>query len=956
MPGFNRDTTGATNQNVVYADNVDFSGSTAPTPTVTTDGQLLIGSSVVPNIRVGSLTSTGGSITITPGHGTINLETASGSGIIIIDGNTGSVTGSTVTIETPASTGTLNFSGSGTVLTLNLLDGSNDLAIGSSSISTGGNAIALGTSANATGSSSIVIGNDPTDVGQANSIVIGNTAVISGTASDNICIGTSANSQGGSSISIGKSSITAFGGIAIGDSSGAAQAGSISLGNNATAGSTGSNQAIGSSAAALAGDSTVIGTSATDSAGIGNIVIGKTAVGGSGGSSIIVGISSGNANATGSSNITIGNAGVSAETNTIRIGTQGSGSFEQDACYISGIAGVTVSNTNVVTIDTVTGQLGSQAAGGGGITTINGDTGSVTGSTISIISNVAALGAGSTVQFTGSGTTLTYSNTDGSGNMAIGLLSGNPATTGSRNNAFGFQAQTSVTTGTNNVAVGPFSSFSIADGVGNVSVGDGSLIFTSSGNHNTVVGASAAQGNPGGSSNTAIGYEALQQCNTGNNNTALGFQAAHAYTGAESSNIMISNIGVNGESNVIRIGSQGTGGGQQASCYIAGINNTNSSGFTSPLGVFVDSSTGQLGYGSGGGSGITTINGDTGSATGSTVTLNANSNSGSSVNFSASGATVDLNVTDANFNTIIGTGAGNGSITGTGNVMLGYQAFAAAGGDTNNIGIGYQALNGANGSVNNVAIGLLAASTSNFQGIRNVLIGNNAGQAFTLASNNTGCGYASLSTVNSGGHNTALGQYSLASLTSGSNNIAIGISNTNGGTAYTSSESNNIVIGNSGTVGESSIIRIGTQGTGTGQQNKCYIAGIESATYSAGSPTPALTYCDTSDGQLVSTRAIASATATSTFGSLVVGTGRQNTANYAILVNVSMAITSATGATIVMGVGSTSTPTTNTIVASFSVAETISFSAFVPAGYYMLVNTTGTIVVGSITTQACAVG
>ncbi len=55
-----------------------------------------------------------------------------------------------------------------------------------------------------------------------------------------------------------------------------------------------------------------------------------------------------------------------------------------------------------------------------------------------------------------------------------------------------------------------------------------------------------------------------------------------------------------------------------------------------------------------------------------------------------------------------------------------------------------------------------------------------------------------------------------------------------------------------------------------------------------------------------------------------------------------------------MGVGSTNTPTTDTVVSSFSVAETLGFSAIVPHNYYLLVDTTGTIVVGSISTQACA--
>jgi trimeric autotransporter adhesin len=74
MPGFNIDSSGATSQNIVYADNVDFSGSAAPTPKVTTNGQLLIGSTAAPNILVGSLTSPMGTVTIGYSSPNITLD------------------------------------------------------------------------------------------------------------------------------------------------------------------------------------------------------------------------------------------------------------------------------------------------------------------------------------------------------------------------------------------------------------------------------------------------------------------------------------------------------------------------------------------------------------------------------------------------------------------------------------------------------------------------------------------------------------------------------------------------------------------------------------------------------------------------------------------------------------------------------------------------------------------
>lgn len=106
----------------------------------------------------------------------------------------------------------------------------------------------------------------------------------------------------------------------------------------------------------------------------------------------------------------------------------------------------------------------------------------------------------------------------------------------------------------------------------------------------------------------------------------------------------------------------------------------------------------------------------------------------------------------------------------------------------------------------------------------------------------------------------------------------------------------------------------------------------------------------------VVTKPVSSNTSTTAFGtSLTAGTSIQNTLGYDILVNIAVAVTSSTTATIVMGIGSTSTPTTNTVIPSFTVATftNFSFSAIVPNSYYLLVNTTGTITIGSITTQVC---
>lgn len=61
---------------VLYGGNVDFSGGTPPSGQVVTDGQLLIGATAAPNIRVGTLTAPAAGITIASGAGSITFALA----------------------------------------------------------------------------------------------------------------------------------------------------------------------------------------------------------------------------------------------------------------------------------------------------------------------------------------------------------------------------------------------------------------------------------------------------------------------------------------------------------------------------------------------------------------------------------------------------------------------------------------------------------------------------------------------------------------------------------------------------------------------------------------------------------------------------------------------------------------------------------------------------------------
>jgi hypothetical protein len=149
---------------------------------------------------------------------------------------------------------------------------------------------------------------------------------------------------------------------------------------------------------------------------------------------------------------------------------------------------------------------------------------------------------------------------------------------------------------------------------------------------------------------------------------------------------------------------------------------------------------------------------------------NATQNSGSSVRFTNAGSTSTLNLSDVRSNTLLGTGAGNATLTGTLNTSVGYTSLTV----------------------------------------------------LTSGSRNTGIGYAVLNNCTTGTANTAIGYESLFFLTTGSSNTCLGDS---AGSNYTT-ESSNICIRETGTTGDANTIRIGNQGSFLGAQNKCFIAGI----------------------------------------------------------------------------------------------------------------------------------
>jgi hypothetical protein len=263
--------------------------------------------------------------------------------------------------------------------------------------------------------------------------------------------------------------------------------------------------------------------------------------------------------------------------------------------YISGIynqnsAGFTTPKPVFVGAD---GRLGYGASGGGGITTLTGNgAGGATGATVDITTG-ASWANGSAI-FTASASQVLLTPTLGGLilNTAWGLgsmsVNGASFSTSVFNSGFGANSLHAIS------ATGASS---------NTAMGKSALAAHTTDNYNTAVGSGSLGRRTGASvgGNTAIGANSLGGAlTTGDYNTAVGAFAGNSFTTSDSSNICIGyNVaGTVGQSNTLLIGNgTGTGAGQINTTYIQGIYNNNSSGFTSPLAVYIDSTTGQLGYG-----------------------------------------------------------------------------------------------------------------------------------------------------------------------------------------------------------------------------------------------------------------------------------------------------------------------------------------------------------------------
>ena len=269
------------------------------------------------------------------------------------------------------------------------------------------------------------------------------------------------------------------------------------------------------------------------------------------------GLNSGNINSTGFSNVGIGNAALSQNTNRSNVVAVG-----DSALYNNGI-GVTTAveatgNTAVGSKSLFANKKGYYNTAVGLKTLYSNTTGSYN---------------------TASGVQALFYDTSGSFNSGMGYQALTNNSNGNNNTASGFQSLLSNTTGSNNTATGGSSLVLTSIGTNNTANGYLSLFGNTTGNNNTAAGAKSLISNTTGYSNVAVGINALNLNTTGSNSIAVGDSALYnngtGATGAQGkentaigSKALLSNT----------IGNNNTAVGSNADMAAAGLNNATAIG------------------------------------------------------------------------------------------------------------------------------------------------------------------------------------------------------------------------------------------------------------------------------------------------------------------------------------------------------------------------------------------
>jgi len=478
-----------------------------------------------------------------------------------------------------------------------------------------------------------------------------------------------------------------------------------------------------------------------------------------------------------------------------------------------------------------------------------------TGIGVSALSNNTT-GSGNTA----SGQFALYSNTTGDNNTASGNYALYLNTTGGHNTAMGNGALGSNTTGDVNTAIGSFALAVNTTGAGNTVVGSQALEHNDTGDRNTAVGLSAMQQNTSGQENTALGYAALANSTTGRSNTAFGWGAlavnttgtnntavgagANVFSGALTNATAIGANATVSASDALVLGnsfvSVGIGtsiptskldvnGTVKATAFVgngAGLTNLPGATATDVNCASTCISTGEIVDGAVTSIKIadaTIVDADINAAAGiapskiagTAATLGANAFGGTQTISSGNLALPDTsNATTGvvtlggiqflhsfgTYNSFLGLGAGNFSMTGTLNTGVGRNALVKNTTGSKNTAIGVEVLSENTDGFDNTATGNFSLSSnstgsqntaagatallSNITGDNNTATGHHALYLNTTGSDNTATGVGALRANAAGAGNTANGVSALFANSSGRNNTAVGIdaleSNTTG--------------------------------------------------------------------------------------------------------------------------------------------------------------------------------
>lgn len=542
-----------------------------------------------------------------------------------------------------------------------------------------------------------------------------------------------------------------------------------------------------------------------------------------------------------------------------------------------GTTAVVVGNpgTNTITISSLSG-------GGGDLTVITGDDGSATPAmgTINIITDFAAQSAGGTVLFEGAADTLTLKVSDGDNNTMIGVDAGNGTFSGTNNTILGAACGGDLTTGSANVIIGVSTGELITTGSSNVILGASAGDGFDTGANNIIIGSTAGSSYSSSESSNIL----LNAAGTVAESNALRIGDGTGTGSGQLNKSFISGIrGITPTVNdgipvfinsVGQLGTVGSGG----TTFISTVTG-NSGGAVGPsagnITIVGDGTTatvvGNPGTNTltitalgGGGGDLTVLEGDVGSATPVAGTINilsgyAANEAGASVLFDGSGNTIKLMTTDSNANTLIGAATGNIALTGERNTGLGSICGQNITSGNSNILIGTYAGRDITTGSGNILVGdgttatMLRGFTTaeglygfgangsvflhNYGGSisGNTFVGYNSAGNFNIGQlannrNNSAIGVSTLSFLTTGTNNNVLGRGAGGALTTGSYNTLIGVA---AGVNYSSSESSNICIGHNviGSGTESNTMRLGVStGTGVGQINRTFIAGIRGVT------------------------------------------------------------------------------------------------------------------------------